>query len=175
MAWRILTEPVFKGMLGAFYEPWRPSRPNNTEDESVASFLTRRMGSPDIANNIVSAVFHGVYAGDVHQLSAKSLMPSLRILEVMSGSIGKAQFNAMMERKSLVRVKDLKLRSDIAPKIAPLLDALRNASVYSFKTGIGALTGSLSDSLKAKSNVTFKLSDKISSLTYDGENDGVKV
>ena len=85
MLWSIITEPVFEGLgLGALFEFQRPQRAtwaqyNNPEvdDESVASFLERRLGTPDVGNNIVSAVLHGIYAGDVNQLSARSLLPKL--------------------------------------------------------------------------------------------------
>lgn len=40
------------------------------EDESIYSFFSRRFNK-DIANNLVSAMVHGIYAGNIHQLSIK--------------------------------------------------------------------------------------------------------
>lgn len=175
MMWRILTEPVFKGIFSAMLEPTRDKYSGNIGDESVASFLTRRLGSSHIANNIVSAVFHGVYAGDVHQLSVKSLMPTLRLAEDIWGSLGEYALINLRDKKPILSQRNVNLTNEIVPKIPELQKALQHASVYSFKTGIGALTGSLEDSLRARTNVKFSLDDKIDSLTYDGENDGVKV
>jgi oxygen-dependent protoporphyrinogen oxidase len=173
--WRILTEPVFKGMaLGALGEFRRPPRPHGLLDESVASFITRRLGSPHIANNIVSAVLHGIYAGDVNQLSARSLMGKMYHQEAVSGSIFHAGITAMKEQMVDFSRKDADLHQELAPKIRGLT-SLRNASVYTFKKGIGALTEGLEASLRARHNVEIKLNHKVTSLVYNGENDVVQV
>lgn len=79
----IKTEPLFKGLLSGFLlEHTKPARTIEQwqEDESVASFISRRFNS-DMADNLVSAVMHGIYAGDIDKLSAQMLMGQLRNLE----------------------------------------------------------------------------------------------
>lgn len=173
-----MTEPVFSGMaLGFLGEFRRPRRPDNLQDESVASFLERRLGSPHVANNIVSAVLHGIYAGDINQLSARSLMGRLYHQEKVDGSLIKAGINAMKEGAVFMTRKDVDLQAELLTNIQGLLSTLNDAraSVYTFKKGIGALTDALEKSLQERYNVTFKLNAKIISLKYDGEGDAIKV
>lgn len=79
----IRTEPLFKGLLsGLLLEHTKPARPFDQwhSDESLADFISRRFNS-DIADNLVSAVMHGIYAGDIDKLSAQMLMGHIRNLE----------------------------------------------------------------------------------------------
>lgn len=177
MTWSLLTEPVFKGIFsGLLFEIARPPRPANLEDESVASFLNRRLGNPYIGNNIVSAVLHGIYAGDIYQLSAKSLLPRLWEQEQQHDSISAALASGLRNVAIFVPEKDLELMNEISPKIDKTLSAQMNmASVYTFKEGIGALSKALETSLRANPNVQFKTGDKVTSIEYDAKNDGIKV
>ncbi|ODV86455.1 hypothetical protein CANARDRAFT_232149 [[Candida] arabinofermentans NRRL YB-2248] len=58
----------------------------NTMKENDDQFITRRFNK-NISDNIVSALMHGVYAGDVGQLSIKAIMPKLVEIEKSHGSI----------------------------------------------------------------------------------------
>ena len=83
-------EPLFKGFLGAMArEITIDKRPSHVRDESIHSFLSRRF-SPQIADNAASAFLHGVYAGDVQQLSARSVFPALWDAEGKHGSVMQA-------------------------------------------------------------------------------------
>ena len=81
------------GAFGMITEPMKPKRPDSMSDETVGSFLARRVDKR-VADNIVSAVFHGIYAGDINQLSAKTLLSMAWQLE---GRYGNA-----LDRKSVV-------------------------------------------------------------------------
>ncbi|KAK6582328.1 hypothetical protein PZA11_004736 [Diplocarpon coronariae] len=177
MLWRTLTEPVFKGLYSALWTEWsRDSRAKDLDDESVGSFLARRLGAEDLGNNIVSAVLHGIYAGDIYQLSMKSLMPMLWHMEGMEGSLAGAMSKYNLHNLKLASKRDVSLHNEVFPKISvSIADALRGASVYSFKEGIGSLSVALEKSLKANPNVEFKLGAGVSSVEYDGESDGVKI
>lgn len=80
-------------------EPFGKTK-NSTEDESIRSFIKRRFGSPALADNIISAVMHGIYSGDVSKLSVKATMPSLAKLEQEHGSIFKAMWLKMRAKKA---------------------------------------------------------------------------
>ncbi|KAH6690211.1 protoporphyrinogen oxidase-like protein [Leptodontidium sp. MPI-SDFR-AT-0119] len=177
MAWRVLTEPVFKGLVwGSFTERYRPTRPRELDDESVGSFIARRMASDNVGNNIVSAVLHGIYAGDINQLSVKSLMPQIWHYEAWKGSLMKAILTKMSERLDVVSRKDTDLRMELRPKIDKTLsDAMMFASVYSFKEGIGALSGAMEKALRNNPNVEFKMETGVTAVEYDGESDGIKI
>ncbi|ODQ79764.1 hypothetical protein BABINDRAFT_180311 [Babjeviella inositovora NRRL Y-12698] len=90
--------------LSVLMEPFRKPPKEATRDESVRSFLTRRFGS-HIVDNVVSAVYHGIYAGDVSKLSARSLMKGMLDFEAQHGSVLKGTLNKIqaskMEKKAL--------------------------------------------------------------------------
>jgi len=176
IAWSVLTEPVFRGLIKALlFEGTRPQRESRLEDESVGSFLSRRLGTTDIGNNIVSAFLHGVYAGDINQLSMKSLFPGLWNLEAVFGSFSKA-YRVTLPNAPMLQQRDIILNQQLKPKLqGPLLDSMRSASVYSFKEGISTLSNALATSLKANPNVQFKMSQEVNKIEYDAKAEGVTV
>lgn len=181
--WTLITEPVFEGLATSLLEFNRPQRAtwsqyNNAEvdDESVASFLERRTGGPYIGNNIVSAVFHGIYAGDINQLSARSLMPQLWYDEALHGSYTQAMFKRFQEQSLTQSFNDAVLQGELQPKISqPLREILKDASVYTFKQGIGALAKALEKSLRANRNVEFKTGHAVKAIKDDAKSDTVSV
>ncbi|KAK9780660.1 putative Protoporphyrinogen oxidase [Seiridium cardinale] len=79
--WLIATEPLFHNLItGAFCDFFIARRPEGLRDESIGQFVTWRWGS-DFTDNFLSAIIHGLYAGDINQLSVKSLMPKMWELE----------------------------------------------------------------------------------------------
>jgi oxygen-dependent protoporphyrinogen oxidase len=79
----LFTEPALQGLVRAllteFMKEGRPDAQRN-KDEPVATFVTRRL-SQEVTDNLVSAVLHGIYAGDVYKLSAQTLLGPYRDLE----------------------------------------------------------------------------------------------
>jgi oxygen-dependent protoporphyrinogen oxidase len=177
MAWNLITEPVFKGVFtGALFEPGRDARPSDLEDESVAAFLSRRLGGPQPGDNIVSAVLHGIYAGDIYQLSAKSIMAKAWEWERWQGSFGQAMVARARDRTDVIQRRDLVLGNDIGPKLQHFLTGpMHYAAVYTFKEGINTLASALEKSLRANSNIQFHINEKVTSVEYDDETDGIKV
>ena len=169
----MLTEPVFTGLFRSLGEVTRDRRPSNLEDESVASFLNRRLGGPEIGDNIVSAVFHGIYAGDIHQLSAKSILRRFWDYEGQHGSIMEGTRAAWEQTSKNVRSRS---SSSAAPKnTSSLQDRMRGASVFTFKEGIGQFSSALEASLRTNPNVEFKTGETVTSIDYDAESDGISV
>ncbi|CZR50446.1 related to HEM14-protoporphyrinogen oxidase, mitochondrial [Phialocephala subalpina] len=175
MLWTVMTEPVFKGAFMSLFEYKRPGRPKEMEDESVASFISRRAGGPHIANNLISAVFHGIYAGDIDKLSARSLLAKPWHFEGVAGSIGEGFFDARKNGYNWVATRDYELRNELGPKVQEIGKDLISASVFSFKEGIGAFPTALEKSLRANPNVHFRTNDRITSLEYDIESNGIKI
>jgi oxygen-dependent protoporphyrinogen oxidase len=66
-------------------EPELPPEPENG-DESVAAFISRRLGQEALAN-LVEPLMAGIYAGQVDQLSLAATFPQLRQLELRYGSL----------------------------------------------------------------------------------------
>lgn len=78
----------WKGKMRTLLEPF-VKRKTKSEDESLASFFTRRFGK-EIANKIAIPLFAGIHAADPHQLSMQATLPHFLQMEEKYGSITKA-------------------------------------------------------------------------------------
>lgn len=165
----LATEPVFKGIIsGMFGELFKPNRPDELEDESVGSFLSRRFGPP-IADNLASAILHGIYAGDVYELSVRSIMPYLWKTESRHQSIIKGAWNRAFGGPAPMADQDIKLVQDLAtrPLATAKLEAIRESSVFTFKHGIGELAETLEARLQESPNVDIQQQTVIEELNLD--------
>lgn len=169
------TEPVFKGLVSGLWKETRtPRRPKDLMDESVGSFISRRFGSP-LADNMVSAIFHGIYAGDIYQLSARSILPQQWHLEGRDWSkegpdsqkssviVAMAQ-NFMQDETEILAHDALFIDYYKTRKLRSKVKEIGLSSVYTFKRGIGQLTESLGNKLKERSNVTIHKNTVIKTL-----------
>lgn len=176
MAWRVLTEPLFKGLIsGLVFEQTREEKV--VDDESVGDFVSRRFGNSTVTDNIVSAVLHGIYAGDIYQLSAKSLMPRFAHF---ASSVGSVSIGMMRDRAQNLQTWTLRdaelLREMLADKSAfSRADELMTASVYTFKNGLGTLSDALTKALEAMPKVQIKKNTSISKVAFDHESQRIKV
>ncbi len=75
----------WRAKAGLLREPWRP-RVGNDEEESVASFVRRRLGQ-EFLDYAVNPFVGGVYAGDPEALSVEHGFPRLHALEREHGSL----------------------------------------------------------------------------------------
>lgn len=150
---------VFSGLLA---EPFRKRRPSDLDDESVGSFLARRFNK-HLANNLVSAVLHGIYAGDVDKLSAKSLFPRLWRGEQVYGSLARSLFGGQKEEL----LEDQLVRAELYTDNLDICARIGSASVYTFKQGIETLSLALARELKANPNVTIKLGHNVKGISFN--------
>ncbi len=169
----IFTEPVFKGTFGGMIaEPAVDPRPPHMQDESVGDFITRRFGKP-IADNLVSGFLHGIYAGDLYKLSARTLFPQLWHLETMDTGIVGSLFDNMWNRRSLVSYEQLSFLSQLSLETPPqqqlsdVLQVLQGASVYTFRRGLHQLVERLESALRDIPNVNIRTSTQAHSLRVD--------
>ncbi len=97
------------GIARAAIEPLIPAR-NSTEDESVASFVSRRFGR-EVLDRLAQPLIGGIYSGDPQRLSMQATLP---------------QF-VEMERKhgSLVRAMTRSQADGLAPQLMGLRDGLQ--------------------------------------------------
>ena len=167
----LATEPVFKGILpGVYREIFKPKRPDNLEDESVGAFLSRRFGKP-IADNIASAVFHGIYAGDVYQLSVRSIMPYLWETESRHRSVVKGAWDRTFGGLASIADEDIELVrhfGDRPPQTAKL-EEIKSSSIFTFKGGIGELASTLEAKLQENPNVNIQQQTRIKELELNTE------
>jgi protoporphyrinogen/coproporphyrinogen III oxidase len=125
--------PVLRGFLkNILMEPFQPK--STTDDESVESFMTRRLGK-FASENLFSALVSGVYADDYRKLSIRSAFPSLWQMEKECGSI------VLGAIKSMLSFKKAKAEN---PANQEFIDLVCSGKMYSFKNGIQTITDALS-------------------------------
>lgn len=169
------TEPIFNGVLkGMLKEPFRPSESNGITDMSVGAFLRSRFGD-QMVDNIASAVFHGIYAGDLDQLSAQAIIPGIFHWQKEYGSLAKAAALLSWHGERFRRpwdfdtVRETKFGAWFDQPIEPkpggdAFHAIGTSSVYTFKGGIERLALELIRYLKALPNVAIELGTRVTSL-----------
>ena len=172
----IFTEPALSGFFRAFYNDWTAvDRPASLQDESIGDFISRRF-HPNLADNIVSAVFHGIYAGDIYSLSVKSLLPSLWEAETYYDVGNTGELNstshvisallAQRRKGPLIDMSDQKLMELMQVALISedrmneaerrFAKELKYCSVFTLRGGLGQLSDRLVQDLKANPNVSIR-------------------
>ncbi len=97
--------PIFKsrlfsmaGKLRIAIEPFIPARASDT-DESLASFVTRRLGR-EVLDRVAQALAGGIYTADPERLSIAATMPRFVEMERRYGSVAKGLRAAEQARAS---------------------------------------------------------------------------
>lgn len=172
----LFTEKVFEGASSLLWENWQTQRSKDLKDESVGSFVSRRCGSA-VADNIVSAVFHGIYAGDIYQLSAKTILPLQYLYEDEYGSIMKGALNGLTTGKRWMTRQHMQMIRHFQenPLKSEKLRAVAKASVFTFKKGIGELAERLESKLRERANVRIMTKTRITGLRQDQSGNNISV
>ncbi|SCZ98620.1 BZ3500_MvSof-1268-A1-R1_Chr3-1g05505 [Microbotryum saponariae] len=159
-------------------EPFRPRSPLHATpdggDETVDAFFSRRFG-PVLASNMISAMIHGIYAGDTRRLSVRAIFPGLWeaerewgsvILAALFGGIWrkrgwkpKSAYRLGVEREAVVmeEIKERLVQSGEEGK--DLVDRMLGASVWGIKGGLEELTFGLERWLREQ-GVEFRLGEE---------------
>ncbi len=183
--WTLLTEPAFKGLFRALVGEHRRPAATFRFDESVGDFLERRFGTRALGDNIASAVLHGIYAGDINQLSAQMLLSSFKAREAVHGSLSQSHIAmlghmketgkvvAFMTPQSAMLLRELKTRKNTIAR----WDEMKQASVYSFRGGMQTLTDRLVEELRNApgKNVDLRTEESVLCMTPGPKMNGVKV
>lgn len=99
------------------------------EDESLASFVRRRLGR-EFLDYAINPFVGGIYAGDPEALSVKQAFPKLNAVEQRYGSLILGQVLGARERKK---------KGEVSKQRAPM---------FSFKDGLDTLPRALADECK---------------------------
>jgi oxygen-dependent protoporphyrinogen oxidase len=85
--WPVLTSPLFSpwGKLRMALEPLIPRR-GDASDESLAAFVTRRLGR-EVLERVAQPLAGGIYTADPNQLSMSATMPRFIEMERRHGSL----------------------------------------------------------------------------------------
>ena len=158
-------EPIFQGVLWAgAAESFRESRERNVQDESVGEFFSRRLNR-NLVDRILSAVVHGIYAGDVWQLSAKSLFPRPWRDEVEAGSIIRGMIKGRADGIEVTKHDAAYLIEMKSYLFEPLLtETVKNAVAFTFKDGLGTITEKLARYLTQIGTVEFKTATPVEAI-----------
>lgn len=162
----LFIEPIFKGIFrGPVHDFKTPKRSDDVQDESVGDFFCRRLGAPDLVDNLASAIFHGIYAGDIYKLSMRTLFPVLWEYEKVYGSIFVPMFDV---NRHLVPERDQSLEREmkVALSGSDKWNELGKASVYSFRHGITQISRALEDRLRSNPRVDIKVGEAVKQLKY---------
>jgi len=174
--WSLWSEPVFSTSVWAgMTEIFKDARDASVQDESVGDFFSRRF-SKTMVDRILSAVLHGIYAGDAYQLSAKSLFPGPWRDEATAGSV----FAGMIKSRA-DGVEVTKREADYLQEMKryawdPLLRAtLKDTTVFTFTDGLAMLVDRLARHLVEKGNIEFKTSSPVDTVSPVEGQSGVAV
>ncbi|KAJ5584318.1 uncharacterized protein N7459_004118 [Penicillium hispanicum] len=179
---RTLREPLFQGFVsGVIFEHTKPGRmPHEwAEDESVASFMSRRFNS-QIADNLVSAMMHGIYAGDIDKLSAQALLGTLRDRED-TGVVYSTLMRALSPKRSGAMDDFLAIKAHAKHEPAALSpteplsefirESIRRSTTFTFRKGNQQLLEGLASALRKSGKVDIRTSTEIQSLSrFQGSN-----
>jgi protoporphyrinogen/coproporphyrinogen III oxidase len=103
----------WQGKLRMGAELFVPRRQNDSGDESIGAFITRRFGR-EAATYIAEPLLAGIHAGDVDRLSVRALFPQFVEAERIHGSLlraFRARQSAVRNPKSEIRNPDGVFRS----------------------------------------------------------------
>jgi oxygen-dependent protoporphyrinogen oxidase len=173
----IFTEPIFKGtVMGILKEPSVETRSDLRKDESVGDFTSRRFNSK-VADNLVSAIFHGIYAGDIYKLSADAIIGAQRLLEVEHESVIIGAMD-MIQQKRLIMPADylLALYSVVGQRPLGHFDRLRAlvrpASVFTIKDGLAEIARAFERGFQKHSDKIEVVTDaRINDIRREGNHD----
>jgi oxygen-dependent protoporphyrinogen oxidase len=172
----MLREPVFEGLLtAALLEPTRPPPEHKSfnSDESIADFVSRRL-SPGVADNLVSALYHGIYAGDISRLSAQTIMGTFRDLENDDRRVIGGYVNSLMSDVKYMFMDDLLALESVAHEKSgsywkSLRTLVNKTSVLTLKDGLGQLSGALVAALQKSKKVEVLANTEVSSINQNPE------
>lgn len=153
------------GKARAFCEPFVPKPAGPGSDESIASFLGRRLG-PEMAERLAAPLLSGVFAGDAERLSMAATFPQLAQLEERFGSLlygmkAPRGSNAALDWRAKARILWSALVTPTAAHPSPF---------YSLRQGMGQLISALVEALAQPSSACaeLRLQTEVASLICEG-------
>lgn len=191
----LATEPLFASFIGGLLRGISYSAPRlpDVHDESIGSFLARRMGHR-VVDNLISPVMNGLCAGDVYQLSVKALLPCLWELETRGeearrkggrGGILGLMWQSLTKSGSQADTRDgsaASVTSQLHQREAIMLKDIRRGpagelerdfadkSVFSFRGGLQELPSALEVALRGAKNVNIQMGTSVQDISFhEGE------
>lgn len=170
----LFQEPLLKPLLPALlFEHTKPARMSDDwqRDESISSFISRRF-NPQVADNLVSAMMHGIYAGDIDKLSAQTLLGPLRNMEdtgILYGMIMKAWTrtqNFIVDDSLVAAEKDQNGIEGFNETLIALTALGDQSSTFTFPGGTQQLPDALASALKKSGKVNIRTEADIQAISH---------
>jgi oxygen-dependent protoporphyrinogen oxidase len=147
--WPALRSPLFsmRGKLRMACEPWVAARDAGVEDESLASFVTRRFGR-EVLERVAEPIVAGLYTARAEDLSLRLTLPRFLDMEMSEGSVTRALRKAALEQSRRT-----------APE-----GRVGQGSVLALRGGLGRLVDALASRLP---NGTVETGAFVDAIVYD--------
>ncbi|PLB55384.1 putative protoporphyrinogen oxidase [Aspergillus steynii IBT 23096] len=178
----LLTEPVFKTLFQGLYNDLNPEGPQTLKsDESIADFVSRRF-TPELADNLVSAVVHGIYAGNIDRLSADAIIPFREQIPSTPfgfSVLGSVLWDLRQGNRRLVVDDHLALHAILQGKPQSYLKDLRNlirgSSVLTLRNGLHQLSDALLTALTKSKKVDFLPETEVTAVNRNAGSSNITI
>ncbi|XP_076244303.1 protoporphyrinogen oxidase [Calliopsis andreniformis] len=135
------------------------------DDESIHSFVTRRLGQ-DVADKVISPIVCGIFAGDAHKISVKSLAKSIFEIEQKHGSIIKGLALGQLFKNEQNQAEKNNILNVNNNQKSLVNKAQRESwSIWGMKGGLEQLPEALANSV-TKRGVKLKMGHKCEQLKF---------
>lgn len=159
----IRSEPLFKGAGSAamkyFFGGGSKQTLKDGEDLSVGEFFRRATGNRELIDNTLGALMHGVWGGDIWNLSMQSgLFSKTTLPSPQKGLV----LYPKEDRELMIRMQTEGLSDDM---IRIFMAKGWTSEYIWFKKGFSTLTDALIRALKKMAGVTFSTNDPVQSIS----------
>lgn len=142
-------------------------------DESVGMMLRRRFGNDDMSNKILSAIFHGVYGGNIHTMSSNKTGYRFNELENKYGSLvlgGIMNGIKMIKNKDKIELSDelneyCEIMKRDKQSIYEMKKSIIKYPMFSIKGGLGMICEMIYDKLNKNDKIRFKFNTEINKIS----------
>jgi protoporphyrinogen/coproporphyrinogen III oxidase len=178
----VLTEPVFAGTLRATFhaalarnkrdaqaaqrllEEGRGDRSfaiADLKDLSMGEYFAELLGRPEVVNNLQSALIHGIWGGDVWNLSMREGTFQQALMQQTHGATHLVPF----KDHDFYSGRDIAVRNESAMLLAHYFGP--HVGYICFRNGFSTLTDALATALNNNPNVTIRTGVPVSSVRYE--------
>lgn len=171
---KFLTSDITNGAVkSVLSEPFvKKLETEKPQDESIRSFFARRFRLPALADNVLSAVMHGIYSGDISKLSVKATLPRLLELEKEHGSIIKGVFLGMFAQKKpfelSLPLKQYEALISPQASLEALAKELKKYPILRLHDGLQTFPLAMAAYLEKQPNVSIKYNSDVQQIKADG-------
>ncbi|EGR50591.1 uncharacterized protein TRIREDRAFT_57263, partial [Trichoderma reesei QM6a] len=138
------------------------------QDLSIADWIQHITGSRAVAENLASAMVHGIYGGDIYTLSARSVLDRFYWVHYLPALGPDVRHMALSEQVFMEAMGQ-------DPLIRKLAQQPRGALLNFGEAGMETLPIALADALNGQANVEVKLGAKVTGLEYESETEMMKI